>query len=216
MQREFGDGIIASADFVYTRGSDLASLVNLNQPLPNAAGNNALGPLPYPNFGFVEWRAQNAKSQLQGHRLRRRQALREAAMRSAWPTRSATRRTTRRSSSPRRAPTPFRRTPATSTPGTGRATTTCGIASPRTSCVNLPLGANLLGRDWVYSGDLRVAIGPAVHGEPEQQQRRPEHDRPAERHRRHQRPGDRRPVVQRGGVPGRCRPASSATSCGTG
>ncbi len=58
--------MIVNADFVYTRGSDLASLVNLNQPLPTAAGNNALGPLPYPNFGFVEWRAQNGKSEYKG------------------------------------------------------------------------------------------------------------------------------------------------------
>jgi len=61
-----GSGMLLSADFVYTRGSDLATLVNLNQPLPNAAGNNALGPLPYPNFGFIEWRAQNGKSEYKG------------------------------------------------------------------------------------------------------------------------------------------------------
>jgi hypothetical protein len=40
--------------------------VNLNQPLPNAAGNNALGALPYPNFGFVEWRSQNGSSEYKG------------------------------------------------------------------------------------------------------------------------------------------------------
>jgi hypothetical protein len=66
VQHEISDGLIANADFIYTRGSDLASLVNLNQPLPTAAGNNALGPLPYPNFGFVEWRAQNGKSEYKG------------------------------------------------------------------------------------------------------------------------------------------------------
>ena len=55
-----------SADFVYSRGWNLATLVNLNQPLPNAAGNNALGPLPYPNFGFIEWRATNGKSDYKG------------------------------------------------------------------------------------------------------------------------------------------------------
>ena len=65
MQREFS-GMVGSADFVYTRGSNLATLVNLNQPLPNAAGNNALGVLPYPNFGFIEWRAQNGKSNYKG------------------------------------------------------------------------------------------------------------------------------------------------------
>ncbi len=65
MQREFS-GMVASADFVYTKGANLATLVNLNQPLPNAAGNNALGALPYPNFGFVEWRAQNGTSEYKG------------------------------------------------------------------------------------------------------------------------------------------------------
>jgi hypothetical protein len=66
MQREVSTGMMVSADFVYTRGSNLASLVNLNQPMPNAAGNNALGAVPYPNFGFIEWRAQNGKSEYKG------------------------------------------------------------------------------------------------------------------------------------------------------
>ncbi|HWW85494.1 MAG TPA: TonB-dependent receptor [Vicinamibacterales bacterium] len=66
VQRELGGGMVMSADFVYSRGSNLATLVNLNQPLPNAAGNNALGPLPYPNFGFIEWRADNGKSDYKG------------------------------------------------------------------------------------------------------------------------------------------------------
>jgi hypothetical protein len=66
IQRELMPGVVLTADFIWTKGTDLASLVNLNQPLPNAAGNNALGPLPYPNFGFVEWRAQNGKSDYKG------------------------------------------------------------------------------------------------------------------------------------------------------
>jgi hypothetical protein len=66
MQRELPENMVLSADFVYTRGSNLATLVNLNQPLPNAAGNNALGALPYPNFGFVEWRADNGSSDYKG------------------------------------------------------------------------------------------------------------------------------------------------------
>ena len=65
-QRELVKNIVVSADGIYTKGTNLASLVNLNQPLPNAAGNNALGALPYPNFGFIEWRAQNAKSEYKG------------------------------------------------------------------------------------------------------------------------------------------------------
>jgi hypothetical protein len=39
--------------------------VNLNQPLPDGACNNALGPLPFPNFGFIEC-AQNGKSTYKG------------------------------------------------------------------------------------------------------------------------------------------------------
>jgi hypothetical protein len=66
MQRELPGAMVLSADFVYSRGSNLATLINLNQPLPNAAGNNALGPLPYPNFGFIEWRATNGKSEYKG------------------------------------------------------------------------------------------------------------------------------------------------------
>ena len=66
LQRELAAGMLLSADFVYTRGTDLASLVNLNQPLPNAAGNNALGAVPYPNFGFIEWRSQDGKSSYKG------------------------------------------------------------------------------------------------------------------------------------------------------
>ncbi|HET6956480.1 MAG TPA: carboxypeptidase regulatory-like domain-containing protein [Vicinamibacterales bacterium] len=66
IQRELAGNMVLSADFVYTRGSNLATLVNLNQPLPNAAGNNALGVLPYPNFGFIEWRADNGRSVYKG------------------------------------------------------------------------------------------------------------------------------------------------------
>jgi hypothetical protein len=67
VQRELGRGLVAKADFVYTRGSNLATLVNLNQPLPSSPGaNDARGALPYPNFGFVEWRSQNGKSEYKG------------------------------------------------------------------------------------------------------------------------------------------------------
>jgi hypothetical protein len=66
IQRELPGAMVLSADFVYSRGANLATLVNLNQPLPNAAGNNALGPLPYPNFGFIEWRATNGRSEYKG------------------------------------------------------------------------------------------------------------------------------------------------------
>jgi hypothetical protein len=66
IQRELPGSMVLSADFVYTRTSNLATLVNLNQPLPNAAGNNALGSLPYPNFGFIEWRSDNGRAEYKG------------------------------------------------------------------------------------------------------------------------------------------------------
>jgi hypothetical protein len=66
-QRELMRNIVLSVDGVWTKGANLATLVNLNQPLPNAAGNNALGAVPYPNFGpFIEWRADNGKSEYKG------------------------------------------------------------------------------------------------------------------------------------------------------
>jgi hypothetical protein len=66
VQRELGNNMVLSADFIYSHGSNLATLVNLNQPMPSAAGNNALGALPYPNFGFIEWRADNGRSDYKG------------------------------------------------------------------------------------------------------------------------------------------------------
>ena len=67
LQRDLGDGMVLSADYVHTHGSNLATLVNLNQPLPSAAGaNDARGALPYPNFGFVEWQSQNGISDYDG------------------------------------------------------------------------------------------------------------------------------------------------------
>jgi len=65
IQREVGN-MVLSADFIYSRASNLATLVNLNQPLPTAAGNNALGALPYPNFGFIEWRSDNGRADYKG------------------------------------------------------------------------------------------------------------------------------------------------------
>jgi hypothetical protein len=66
VQRELPSSMVLSVDFVYARGSNLATLVNLNQPLPTAAGNDALGALPYPDFGFIEWRADNGRSEYKG------------------------------------------------------------------------------------------------------------------------------------------------------
>jgi hypothetical protein len=66
VQRELTPGVVLSADFIYTKNTNLATLVNLNQQLPNAAGTGISAVLPYPNFGFIEWREQNGKSEYKG------------------------------------------------------------------------------------------------------------------------------------------------------
>jgi hypothetical protein len=60
VQKVFAGAYVVSLDFVGTQGRDLANLVNLNQPIGGS------GPLPYPAFGFIEWREQNATSSYKG------------------------------------------------------------------------------------------------------------------------------------------------------
>ncbi len=60
VERQITEQLVASVDVVGTVGRNLASLVNLNQ---RANGN---GPRPYPQFGFIEWRAQNGESSYKG------------------------------------------------------------------------------------------------------------------------------------------------------
>ena len=59
-QKVLAGAYVVSLDLVGTQGRNLANLVNLNQPI----GGN--GPLPYPDFGFIEWREQNATSSYKG------------------------------------------------------------------------------------------------------------------------------------------------------
>jgi Carboxypeptidase regulatory-like domain/TonB-dependent Receptor Plug Domain len=67
VQREFFNSFVLTVDGIMTWGRNLATLINLNQPVPTAAGNNALGPRPYPAFGsFIEWRQQNGESSYKG------------------------------------------------------------------------------------------------------------------------------------------------------
>jgi hypothetical protein len=62
-QRQVGEAFVASIDLVGSYGKNLARLVNLNQP-PGGSG-----PLPYPNFGFIEWRDHTAESSYKGKDL---------------------------------------------------------------------------------------------------------------------------------------------------
>jgi outer membrane receptor protein involved in Fe transport len=63
-QREIAKNLVLSVDGVWTKGSNLAHLVNLNQNLRGTLDAN--GALPYPNFGFIEWRSQRGRSNYKG------------------------------------------------------------------------------------------------------------------------------------------------------
>jgi outer membrane receptor protein involved in Fe transport len=66
-QKTFANVWVATLDLVGTEGRNLANLINLNQPLPNAAGNNALGPRPFPAIGpQIQWREQKGESSYKG------------------------------------------------------------------------------------------------------------------------------------------------------
>jgi hypothetical protein len=59
-QREVVQDLVVTVDGVWTKGTNLGHLVNLNQP------RNGNGPLPFPNFGFIEWRTQRGESEYKG------------------------------------------------------------------------------------------------------------------------------------------------------
>jgi hypothetical protein len=149
MQRELAAGMVATADFIYTRGSNMASLVNLNQPLPNAVGNNALGAVPYPNFGFIEWRAQNGKSEYKGIDTGLEKRFSKGYAFGVAYTLGNSKTTPRAVDDAGVERLPAGR--ATSPTGTARATTTSSIGSARL-VVNLPLGQNVIAR----AGSTRV------------------------------------------------------------
>jgi outer membrane receptor protein involved in Fe transport len=66
-QKVFAKVWVVSLDLVGTEGRNLANLINLNQPLPNAAGNNALGPRPFPQVGpQIQWREHKGSSSYKG------------------------------------------------------------------------------------------------------------------------------------------------------
>ena len=77
MQRELSRGMVLSRRL---RLHARLEPGDAGQPEPAAArtrpATTRSAPLPYPNFGFIEWRAQNGKSDVQGRRPRPREALR--------------------------------------------------------------------------------------------------------------------------------------------
>ncbi|HXG69681.1 MAG TPA: TonB-dependent receptor [Gemmatimonadaceae bacterium] len=64
MERQLGASYVASIDVVGTRGSNLAILRNLNQPLPGTRDAN--GPLPYPTLGHIQYRETSGESEYVG------------------------------------------------------------------------------------------------------------------------------------------------------
>ena len=158
VQHELGSGILASADFVYTRGSNLASLVNLNQPLPNAAGNNALGPVPYPDFGFIEWRSQNGKSTYKGvdlgvdKRFENGYAFGVAYTIGESKDNTSEQLTTQGSNA-------FPQNARDFDSWYGASDYDVRHRLSANFVVNLPLGSNIFLRDWVYSGIYAIRSG---------------------------------------------------------
>ena len=157
-QREFA-GIVASADFVYTAGSNLATLVNLNQPLPSAPGaNDARGPLPYPNFGFIEWRADNGRSRYHGvdvgveRRFDKGYAFGVAYTYGNSKDNASEQLTTQGSNS-------FPQNARDFTNWYGPSDYDVRNRVTTNFVVNLPLGHNVLARDWVVSGVYAVRSG---------------------------------------------------------
>lgn len=64
VERQLGRNYVVSADFVGSVGRNLTVLRNLNQPLRGTLDAN--GPLPYPNFGHIQWRDPNGESNYKG------------------------------------------------------------------------------------------------------------------------------------------------------
>ncbi len=188
------------------------------QPEPAAAEcagrNNALGALPYPNFGFIEWRAQNGKSEYKGidmgleKRFAKGYAFGVAYTLGDSKDNTSEQLTTQGSNAFPQNSRDFSAWYGPSDYDVRHRLAANFVVEPAARRERLRARLDVF-------GSLRVALGPAVHRQPEQQQRRPEHDRPAESRRRPRRSRDRRSVVQHRRVPGRGVGRRSATRCAT-
>lgn len=159
LQRDLSNGIVANLDFVYTRGANLATLVNLNQPLPSAPGaNDAKGPLPYPSFGFIEWREQNGKSEYKGidvgveKRFSRGYAFGVAYTLGDSQDNASEQLTTQGSNA-------FPQNARDFTNWYGPSDYDVRHRLTTNFVVNLPLGQNVFARDWILSGVYAVRSG---------------------------------------------------------
>ncbi len=64
IERQLGRDFVVSADVVGSFTRNLAVLRNLNQPLPGTRDAN--GPVPYPNFGHIQWREMTGEGRYRG------------------------------------------------------------------------------------------------------------------------------------------------------
>lgn len=64
VETQLGQSYVASIDVIGTRGSSIAILRNLNQPLAGTLDAN--GPVPYPGFGHIQWREYSGESTYKG------------------------------------------------------------------------------------------------------------------------------------------------------
>jgi hypothetical protein len=64
VEQQIGRDFVASVDVIGSKTSNLAVLRNLNQNLPGTRDAN--GPLPFPNFGNVQWREMTGAADYKG------------------------------------------------------------------------------------------------------------------------------------------------------
>jgi hypothetical protein len=130
----------------------------LNQPLPSGAGNNALGPLPYPNFGFIEWRSDNGQSDYKGvdvgleKRFARGYALGVAYTLGKSQDNASEQLTTQGSNA-------FPQNSRDFTAWYGPSDYDVRHRFSANFVWNLPLGSNLMARDWTLSGIYTAHTG---------------------------------------------------------
>jgi hypothetical protein len=161
LQRELQAGIVVTADYVYTHGTNLATLVNLNQPLPSSPGaNDAKGAVPYPNFGFIEWRSQDGKSTYNGidlgvdKRFSRGYAFGVAYTLGSSKDNSSEQLTTQGSNA-------FPQNSRDFTNWYGPSDYDVRHRLSTNFVINLPFGHNAFAKDWVASGIYSVRSGRA-------------------------------------------------------
>lgn len=69
IQKLLASALVVSADYVGTRGTNVATLRDLNQRLPGPDGRTLTTAVPFPGFGPIEYRDQDGRSNYHGLEL---------------------------------------------------------------------------------------------------------------------------------------------------